>query len=269
MNALDIKWIDLFLSLLLFIIPIGIFWYYRTGLVVSTLIALARMVAQLVLVGFYLEYIFMLDSIWLNISWVVAMIIIAGYTTTTSSGISTKLFIIPIMLALAGSIVLIDAFFFGFVLKMDYVFEARYFIPISGMLLGNAMKTNVIALNAFFYEIRDKQDRYRYYLACGAKLHEAQRGFIQSGIQKAFNPMIAIMAVMGIIALPGMMTGQILGGSPPMLAIKYQIMLMVTIFVISVMTVFLSLKMSGFFVFDKFDNMKKGVLKKPKKIFMV
>ena len=89
MNALDIKWIDIFLSLLLFIIPISIFWYYRTGLVVSTLIALARMVVQLVLVGFYLEYIFELDSIWLNIAWVVIMIIIAGYTTTTSSGIST------------------------------------------------------------------------------------------------------------------------------------------------------------------------------------
>lgn len=66
----DIQWAHLLLGYLLLLLPITALWYYRTGLVKPTLVAVARMTAQLALVGLYLEFIFRLDSAWVNLLWV-------------------------------------------------------------------------------------------------------------------------------------------------------------------------------------------------------
>jgi putative ABC transport system permease protein len=84
---------------------------------------------------------------------------------------------------------------------------------------------------------------------------------MKEALRTAFNPLIASITVIGLISLPGMMTGQILGGSSPNIAIKYQIMLMLTIFVSTVLTVYLTIIISNRFVFDEYGNLKKGVLK--------
>ena len=80
--------------------------------------------------------------------------------------------------------------------------------------------------------------------------------FMREALIKSFNPTIASMAVMGLIALPGTMTGQILGGSSPSVAIKYQIMLMITIFASSLISVLLTLWISRKKTFDKYGMTK-------------
>jgi putative ABC transport system permease protein len=262
MESIDIRWADLFISFSLLAIPVAIFAYYRTGLVRPTLIATARMVVQLWLVGLYLEYIFEWNNAWANLAWVLLMIIVAAFATTRRGQIKTRVFMLPLIVAMGTSLLVIDAFFLNLVLKLDYAFEARYFIPISGMLIGNAMRNNVIALNELYHRLQGDKGKFRYNLACGASLHEAQREYIRSALRKAFNPMIAGMAVIGLISLPGIMTGQILGGSPPALAIKYQILLMLSVFVLATLSVFLSIILSNYFVFDAYHNFKTGLVKK-------
>ena len=90
-------------------------------------------------------------------------------------------------------------------------------------------------------------------LANGATAHEARSPFMRDALIKSFNPTIASMAVMGLIALPGTMTGQILGGSDPDVAIKYQIMLMISIFASSLISVLLTLALTRHKIFDKYD----------------
>ena len=85
---------------------------------------------------------------------------------------------------------------------------------------------------------------------------EALTPFMREALIKSFNPTIASMAVMGLIALPGTMTGQILGGSSPSVAIKYQIMLMITIFASSLISVLLTLWISRKKTFDKYGMTK-------------
>ena len=77
----------------------------------------------------------------------------------------------------------------------------------------------------------------------------------------AFNPTIATTAIMGLISLPGMMTGQILGGSDPGVAVKYQIMLMITIFSSSILNVVLTIFLSNRFAFDAYDNLRKDIFR--------
>lgn len=253
-ETFDIGWFNLALGYLLLVVPLAIFRYYKVGLIKDTLWAALRMTIQLLMVGFYLEYLFRWNNAWVNTAWALLMIFIAAGTTLRRTKLNYRLFLLPVTMAILIGIVLVDAWFLGVVINLDFFFESRYFIPITGMLLGNCLKTNVIGLNAYFRGLKKQQLSYRYYLANGATRNEALVPFIRTALQEAFNPSIATMAVMGLIALPGMMTGQILGGSSPGVAIKYQIMLMLTIFVSSMVSVLFTILFANRFAFDEFDT---------------
>lgn len=167
-----------------------------------------------------------------------------------------KIFILPVFLSISLSLIIVDTYFLGIVIKLENVFDAMYFIPITGMILGNCLRSNVIALNSFYKNINKERIMYRFLIGNGANRNEAIMPFMREALRLAFNPSIANTAVIGLISLPGMMTGQLLGGSSPDVAIKYQIMLVITIFVASLITVFLSIKIVNLFVFDKFDRLK-------------
>ena len=93
--------------------------------------------------------------------------------------------------------------------------------------MGNMLGVNVIGLNTYYAGLKREQQLYYYLLGNGATRSEAIAPFIRQALIKAFSPGIANMAVTGLVALPGTMIGQILGGSSPHVAIKYQIMIVV------------------------------------------
>lgn len=261
-GAHDILWKDLALGFLLLAIPLLIFAYYKTGMSRPALIAVARMTVQLLLVGLYLQYIFDLNSPVINLLWVALMIIIASYTVLKRSGLRVRRFLWPVLFAMTLSILFVDFYFLVIVLQLDYLLDARFLIPISGMLIGNCLSINVMGLTVFYEGLEKNKTTYEFSLANGATQEEALRPFIKNALQKALNPLIATTSVVGLISLPGMMTGQILGGSDPAVAIKYQIMIMLTIFVSALLTVVLSILVSNRFVFDEFNRLKKVRVKK-------
>ena len=264
-EIVDISYLELFAGYALMLIPVFIFWYYKTGLVKDTLWATIRMTVQLLLVGFYLDFIFKLDSILVNIVWVLVMSVIASYTIIQRSRLSYRLFLFPVLLSGIISIAITDAYFLGFVIKLDNVFNARYFIPITGMLLGNTIRTVILSLDSFYKKIDDEQTTYRWYLANGASRKEALQPFMRNALRVAFNPLIATTAIMGLISLPGMMTGQILGGSNPNLAVRYQIMILIIIFSSAILNVVLTIWFSNRIAFDTFDNLRLNIFRKNKK----
>ncbi len=250
----DISWMKLFASYSLLLIPFGALWAYKTGLLKDTLIGVLRMTLQLFLVGLYLEFLFTLNSWYINILWVLIMIAIAGFTVINRAALNFRLYAIPVFLSLFSCLIIIDVFFLGFTIALDNIFDARYLIPITGMLIGNSIERNILALNHFNKSLKENSGFYKYSIANGAKRSEAVQPFIKEALRISFNPFIAQMAIIGLISLPGAMTGQILGGSSPNVAIKYQIMLMLSIFVLTTSTVVLSMVLSKRFVIDEFDN---------------
>lgn len=269
-NVIDINYFELFAGYALMLIPVVILWHYRTGIVKDTIIAIVRMTVQLLLVGVYLEYIFKLNNSIINVCWVIVMSIVATYTIIRRSGLNQKLFFLPVLLSGIISIAITDAYFLGFIIKLDNIFDARYFIPITGMLLGNTIKNVIISLDSYYKRIDEEQNLYRWYLANGATKSETLLPFMRHSLKSAFNPMIATTAIMGLISLPGMMTGQILGGSNPNIAVKYQIMLLITIFASAILTVFLTIKFSDRIAFDNYGNLKQEIFRqKSKKITAV
>ncbi|MDZ7741737.1 MAG: ABC transporter permease [Bacteroidota bacterium] len=258
MDIKDISWIDLSTGFILLLAPLLILWYYKTGLVLKTLLAAGRMTLQLFLVGLYLTYLFELNNVWVNIAWVLVMILVNTFTISDRSELKLRAFAIPVTLGTLIAIAIVDGFFLGLSLRLENIFEARYFIAITGMIMGNTIERNIIALNSFYKSLEREKLRYNFALSCGAKKSEALLPFFKDSLKRSFNPQLARMSIMGIIALPGMMTGQILGGSSPQIAIKYQIMLMLMIFIAGMLTVVITLNMANRFVFDKFGNLKTG-----------
>lgn len=256
MDSIQISWPNLFLGYILLVIPVAVLWYYRTGLVRDMLIAAGRMTIQLFLMGLYLTLLFDLNNAWVNLAWLVVMILVAAGTTIRRSELSLKRFAFPVIIGTVVALMIVDSFFLGITLQMDNIFDARYFITITGMILGNSMKQNIIALNAFYHSLNKQKSDYRYALANGATRNEALQPFMRQALKKAFNPQIATMAVLGLIAMPGTMTGQILGGSSPETAIKYQIMLMLSIFIACMITVVITIHIANYYLFDEYDDFK-------------
>jgi putative ABC transport system permease protein len=256
-EVVNIDYLSLIFGYIILIIPFYILWYYKTGLVKDAAVSFIRMTVQLLLVGLYLEFIFDLNSIWLNLFWVLIMTILATFTIVKRSELNKRYFLIPIFISILVSIIITDSFFLGFIIKLPKMFDARYFIPITGMLLGNSIKSIIIALNAYYKKLKKEKELYKWYVANGATRQEALAPFKKEALKVAFNPVIANVAIIGLISLPGMMTGQIMGGSSPIIAVKYQIMLMITIFSSSIISVFFSIYFADKKVFDGFGNLKK------------
>lgn len=262
MEIIELSWFQLAIGFLSLLIPSAILWWYKTGLNRKLVIATIRMTLQLLFVGYYLEYLFEYDNPWLNLAWILVMVIVADFATIDRSGLKQKAsLVIPIFGATFLGIVMIDFFFLEVVIQLRTILEAQYAIPITGMVLGNCLRSNVIGINDFYYNLKDNKERYQFYLASGATRSEALYPFFQRALQKSANPTLASMATIGLVSLPGMMTGQILSGSSPMTAIQYQIMIMLAIFTGTILSVFLAIIFSNRFVFFENDMPDPSIYK--------
>lgn len=263
MDIIQLSWFQLAIGFIILIIPAAIFWWYNTGLNRQMVIATIRMTLQLLFVGYYLEYLFEYDNAWINTAWIMVMVIVADFATIDRSDLKAKWsLVLPIFFATFLGIILINLFFLELVIQLPNFLEAQYAIPITGMVLGNCLRSNVIGINDFYYNLKNNRERHQFYLASGATRSEALFPFFRSALIKSANPTLASMATIGLVSLPGMMTGQILSGSSPMTAIQYQIMIMLAIFSGTILSVFLAIKFCNRTVFFENDMIDDSIYKK-------
>lgn len=231
--------------------------YLKIGLRKDVAIVFLRMTVQLLLVGFYLEALFSFNSPLLNIGYIIIMITAADYTILRNSGFTMKLFAstFPAYLISISAVLI---YYIIVVFSPPDIFDARFIIPISGMLLGNSMTRTVVTLDRFYDSIRSNNETYLSYLTMGATQKEAMMPFFRQAYRAGMAPALANYASIGLVSLPGMMTGQILGGSDPMTAVKYQIVIIMAIFAATEISTLLALYFSLGKGFDKngFLNME-------------
>lgn len=248
-------------ALLLVVPPLFIAWRLGLGQGQRILISTARMGVQLAFVGFYLHYIFELNHPLVNYVYLLLMTVVASFSAIKSCNLQWRIFFVHFFLASALPMSAIVFYFDWLIIDLNNLFDARYLIPIGGMLLGNTLRTNVIGVDRFFSSLQNSRETYQAMLAFGAAKSQALKPFYRDAVKAAINPMLATMATVGLVSLPGMMTGQILGGSLPVTAIKYQVAIMVAIFCNNALTVLLALRFVSPIAFDGFDNLRKDIFK--------
>ncbi|MFP4655237.1 MAG: ABC transporter permease [Methanohalobium sp.] len=265
MQAYDISTTSLILCFLMLLIPLAISYLLNLDLIKSTFKSISRMTLQLAFIGIFLTFIFDLNNTLLNLFWIMLMLIVASHSVIESCDIKLSKLFTPLFLSFTITNLSVLFYFNNFVIDLTNLFEARYLIPIGGMVLGNSLRANIIGINDFRSEIKRNEHRYLYSLSMGAQKHEALIPYLRKSMISAIKPTIANMSTVGIVFLPGMMTGQILGGSSPIVAIEYQIAIMVAIYVTTVMSVMLSIIVTIYIGFDKLGIFRKDVLKEGNK----
>jgi len=262
MNTLDIALPQMVLLYVLCLLPWLLLWLIGLRLSRDIGISILRMSIQLLLVGIYLKMLFDLNNPWLNGLWILIMLLVADVSILRRAGLKVRYFALATFTAIASSILFSTAYLVILVIQPTHYYDARYIVPLAGMILGNCLQGNVIALERFYSSLRKNENEYTTFLMLGATRWEAVRPYFRDAIKAAINPTIASMATMGLVSLPGMMTGQILGGSEPWLAVKYQIAIMICIFTSTTIACIINLKLSLNIAFNPFDVLKNELIEK-------
>jgi putative ABC transport system permease protein len=188
------------------------------------IISTARMTIQLILVGYILTYIFEKPNPFLITLIVLFMLIFAISNTYKQVGksINKKLKRIIAMSLATGS--LITLIYFNFVvIHFQPWYEPQYLIPIAGMIIGNSMTGITLGVKNLLEGVQREKYLIEGALMLGASPEKATKSVVNSAFDSAILPSINSLVGMGIVFLPGMMTGQILAGISPLTAIQYQI----------------------------------------------
>ncbi|WP_430785699.1 ABC transporter permease [Virgibacillus flavescens] len=195
-------------------------------IVISTI----RMTLQLILVGYVLIFIFDHPHPLLTVGIILFMLSFAVFNvyqrTKETIGLSIKKMIaLAMMIGLSISLI----FFMLVVLQLDPWYDPMYFIPIGGMIIGKTMTGISLGVNNLLIGMREQKEKVEGALMLGATPKEASKDIINQAFDSAMLPTINAMVGMGIVFLPGMMTGQIISGTSPLVAVEYQIAIMLGI----------------------------------------
>lgn len=249
---MDISYLGLGLSFLLLLFPILIFGQLKLKLTGQLFISFLRMVIQLAVIGLVLQFIFNQVNLWLTLLWMLIMITNAVFTLRSRLKFQRRILTPILIMALSFTSLIVMPWIIILVIKPDPLYSPMFLIPIYGMVLGNSMNSCALALERFETGLSDNWKAYLTRLSLGASLWEAVLPSFKRAMQTSLMPQLLTIASIGVVSLPGMMTGQILGGSSPLVAIKYQMMIMISIFTSVTLTDYLAIRIYLSRRFDKY-----------------
>lgn len=214
------------LAVLMVVVVAAISVRQALGLERDLLVASVRTIVQLYLVGLVLASVFAAGE-WY---WV-ALVLAAMTAVATHAAVARLKKPIPggyeiAATAIGVSSALTLGWTLAVVIRVRPWYEPQYVIPIAGMILGNAMTSAALAGDRLQSDLRARTDEIEARLALGFSAREAVQPMVRAAVRASMIPTVSGMMTVGLVQLPGMMTGQILAGSSPLVAIEYQIVVM-------------------------------------------
>jgi len=228
-SIIPISNLQLAFTVLLVFITGAISSFLKLGLLKSLLWGTVRTFLQLNLVGYFLVYIFKINNLWLVLLIVTLMCFVASKTAVARTPNVPTYPTILAFISLLASTYLVGSIVTVLIISPQPWYSARIIIPIFGMILGNSMNGIAISLDRLYSESRSGAAEIETMLTFGATPWEAIRSRVREAVRAGMTPTINSLMVVGLVSLPGMMTGQILGGADPREAVKYQIVVMLMI----------------------------------------
>lgn len=242
------SFLQLGLSLIFVAIPLGLTLFLKLGLEKDIIIATVRSVIQLLIIGYILTFVFESDSVIFIILMILLMIAAA------SQNVVKKGTGIPgITAIIIFTLFAVEAVSMGILLGFSIIpAEPEQIIPISGMVIGNCMVLSLLFLNKFKDELVAGEEVIELILSFGGAPEAAISRSLKSSIRTSMIPTIESMKTMGLVQLPGMMSGLIIGGADPLEAVMYQLLILFLILT----TAALSSVMVGYLSYPKLFNQR-------------
>ena len=215
------SYVTLSLTLLFIFIPFVLSKTLKLGLEKDITIATVRSVIQLLVIGYVLQFIFDAKSFMYIALMISVMIVVATLNARKKgkgiSGITWKIGL---------TLILVEFVTQGILLGFHIIpATPQYIIPISGMLIGNAMVMSVLFLNRLQAELEVNENEIELILSLGGTPKQAVHRQLMNSIKSSMIPTIEAQKTIGLVQLPGMMSGQIIGGADPVVAVQFQILI--------------------------------------------
>ena len=228
MNPILLTPLDLSIAATLIVLDAGLSIWLNLRLHRQIVFASARMVVQLVAIGYVLRFIFSLNNPAATLLLVIVMVLIAAREVAArpehrlkgQSNLLIGFVSIGLSTFLTATLALTTA------IRPDPWFDPHYAIPLAGIILGNVLNSASLSLDSFLSSVRRERQAIEARLCLGESYGVAAAPLIREAIRRGLLPIINQMSAAGIVTLPGIMTGQILAGLDPLEAVKYQILLM-------------------------------------------
>ena len=225
-GALQLSGFDVGIAAFFVLVAGSVSFALRLGLERRLAIASARTVAQLLLVGFVLRWVFGVQSAVTVGAMGIVMVVFASRAAVlrpkrTFRGAAFRSFG-SLVLSSSVTTVVVTAV----IVRVEPWYAPQYVIPLLGMVLGNGLTGLSLCLDHLLESFSERRWEIEMELALGATRWEAARDPVADAVRRGMIPIINSMMVVGIVSLPGMMTGQILQGADPLNAVKYQIVVM-------------------------------------------
>ncbi len=225
-GPIELGWGAIALAASLILINGALSLWLRLGLAKRLFVASVRAVVQLTLLGYVLVPVFRWAHPAVVAGMALLMMVLAAREAVRRSsrsyegvlgGVFLSLFVGATLTTFVGARLIID---------VEPWWQPRYLIPLLGMVLGNGLTGISLGLDRSLGQLDEGRDRVEALLAMGATPWEAARPVAQEAVRTGMLPIINAMSVVGLVSIPGMMTGQILGGTPPEQAARYQILIL-------------------------------------------
>ena len=228
-NLISLDAVDLVLCLGMIGMAIALSLWQKLKLEKQLAYSAVRSLMQLIAIGYILNIVFVINNWLVVLGILVTMITIASIVTRNRIDKKLQGLFPVVFLAIIAS----SAFSLGYVilliLQPDKWYEPRYLIPLAGMLFGNAMNGASLAGDRFLNAVNQNRLEIETHLCLGATAKQAISPYQKEAIRTGLIPTLNNMVVIGLVSLPGMFTGQVLGGSDPLDAASYQIMILFAI----------------------------------------
>ena len=188
--------------------------------------AAVRTVVQLLAIGYVLGWVFQFAQWYVVLPLMAAMTLIAGLSASDRGKRTYAGQRLDSVLSIWVSSWLVAAVGLFAIIRIHPWYEPQYAIPILGMILGNTLTGVSLGIERMTQELTAGRDVVEMSLALGASRWEAAQGPARQAVRAGMIPTLNQMTVVGLVSLPGMMTGQVLAGQSPMQAVRYQIVIM-------------------------------------------
>jgi putative ABC transport system permease protein len=238
-DLIKLDLVDLVIAVGLMAIAIGLSTWERLGLELNLAMATGRTILQLLVLGYVLDFIFALDNVWGVLA--ILAVILTITAMVARNRISVK---IPRVLPLVWGAILISTaltvIYTNFlIIQPDRWYEPRYVIPLAGIVLGNAMNAAAIAGERLVSTMNSQSVEIETHLSLGATPQQAVSQYRKQAIRSAFLPTLNQMMLMGMVAIPGITTGQLIAGISPLEAVYYEILIIFMVSVANLLTTIL------------------------------
>lgn len=207
-------------------VAIGLSLWQQLGLTRTLAVATVRTVVQLFAVGIFLSIVFTLRSPGLILLVLLVMTTVAALTARNRISKDIPRLALWLWGAILTSTALTITYTMTVVVRPELWYEPRYLIPLTGMVLGNALTAASLAGERLVSALRNHRTDIETHLSLGATPSQAIADYRREAIKAGLIPTVNSMMVVGLVTLPGMITGQILGGADPLNAALYQMLIM-------------------------------------------